>query len=66
VLPETRQEEYVTTANPQHARDGGLTGAWRGFRRWRRRRPFWGGLLTTIAGAEIFLTTQASLGDLTF
>ena len=56
----------MTTANPQHARDGGLTGAWRGFRRWRRRRPFWGGLLTTIAGAEIFLTTQASLGDLTF
>ena len=56
----------MTTANPQHARDGGLSGAWRGFRQWRRNRPFWGGLLTTIAGAEIFITTQASLGDLTF
>ncbi|MEU3981066.1 DUF6114 domain-containing protein [Streptomyces sp. NPDC026672] len=32
-----------------------------GFRRWRGRRPFWGGLLLTLGGAEILLTEKASL-----
>ncbi|MEV6192345.1 DUF6114 domain-containing protein [Streptomyces sp. NPDC051920] len=31
------------------------------FRRWRAERPFWGGLLLTLAGAEILLTEKASL-----
>jgi hypothetical protein len=31
------------------------------FRRWRRGRPFWGGLLLTLSGAEILLTEKASL-----
>jgi hypothetical protein len=31
------------------------------FRRWRRSRPFWGGLLLTLSGAEILLTEKASL-----
>ena len=31
------------------------------FRRWRANRPFWGGLLLTLAGAEILLTEKASL-----
>ncbi len=35
--------------------------AGRGFREWRRRRPFWGGLLILLAGAEIFLTEIAPL-----
>jgi hypothetical protein len=39
---------------------------WYGFRRWRRARPFWGGLLTALAGLEIFGTTQMSLSGLTF
>ena len=56
----------MTTANPQHARPGRLSQAWRGFRRWRRSRPFWGGLLTALAGVEIFSTTQMSLSGLTF
>ncbi|MFI1192638.1 DUF6114 domain-containing protein [Micromonospora sp. NPDC020750] len=56
----------MTTANPQHARSGRLSQAWRGFRRWRRSRPFWGGLFTALAGVEIFFTTQMSLSDLTF
>ncbi|WP_117673130.1 DUF6114 domain-containing protein [Micromonospora sp. MW-13] len=63
---EHRQEEYVTTANPQHAQPGRLSQAWRGFRRWRRSRPFWGGLFTALAGVEIFSTTQMSLSGLTF
>ncbi|MGW0609306.1 DUF6114 domain-containing protein [Streptomyces sp. NPDC002788] len=31
------------------------------FRRWRADRPFWGGLLLTLGGAEILLTLKASL-----
>jgi hypothetical protein len=31
------------------------------FRQWRARRPFWGGLLLALAGAEILLTEKASL-----
>ena len=33
--------------------------AWRG---WRRTRPFWGGLLIVLGGAEILSTTVLSLG----
>ncbi|GAB2717167.1 DUF6114 domain-containing protein [Streptomyces bullii] len=36
-------------------------GARRAFRDWRARRPFWGGLLLTLGGAEILLTQKASL-----
>ncbi|MGW3812410.1 DUF6114 domain-containing protein [Streptomyces sp. NPDC005046] len=32
-----------------------------GFRQWRAHRPFWGGLLLALAGAEILLTEKASL-----
>ncbi|MEV1329663.1 DUF6114 domain-containing protein [Micromonospora costi] len=39
--------------------------AWRGFRRWRRSRPFWGGLFTLLAGVEILATTKVSLAGLT-
>ncbi|WP_196255816.1 DUF6114 domain-containing protein [Micromonospora sp. WMMC415] len=56
----------MTTAEPQHVRPGRLRETWRGFRRWRRVRPFWGGLLTALAGLEIFGTTQMSLGGLSF
>ncbi len=34
------------------------------FRRWRRTRPFWGGLLLVLAGLELFLSANQSLGDL--
>ena len=30
------------------------------FRRWRKTRPFWGGFLTMLGGAEIALVTAAS------
>jgi hypothetical protein len=56
----------VTTAVQQHTRPGRLREAWGGFGRWRRTRPFWGGLLTTLAGLEIFSTTQMSLRGLSF
>ncbi|MFE0512239.1 DUF6114 domain-containing protein [Streptomyces sp. NPDC058964] len=31
------------------------------FRRWRARRPFWGGLLLALGGAEVLLTMKASV-----
>ncbi|GGX59816.1 DUF6114 domain-containing protein [Streptomyces fructofermentans] len=31
------------------------------FRNWRAARPFWGGLLLALGGAEILFTEQASL-----
>ncbi len=35
---------------------------WRsGFRQWRGRRPFAGGVLLTLAGGEILLTMKAPL-----
>ncbi|MEV0717219.1 DUF6114 domain-containing protein, partial [Asanoa sp. NPDC050611] len=53
-------------SSPTHVRPGFAGRAWRGFRRWRRTRPFWGGLFVILSGVEIFLTTQMSLGGLSF
>ncbi|MDF3298493.1 DUF6114 domain-containing protein [Streptomyces tropicalis] len=36
-------------------------GARRALGRWRGRRPFWGGVLLTLGGAETLLTEKASL-----
>ncbi len=33
----------------------------RSFKAWRGRRPFWGGLLVTLSGAEILVTEKAPL-----
>jgi hypothetical protein len=35
-----------------------------GFRRWRRARPFWGGLLLILSGLELFLTANMALGNI--
>ena len=41
----------------------GRLGRWRAaLRDWRRSRPFWGGLLVTLGGAEILLTYRAAFG----
>ncbi|MFV2116335.1 DUF6114 domain-containing protein [Micromonospora sp. LOL_025] len=56
----------MTTVDPQPAWRGRFREAWHGFRRWRRVRPFWGGLLIALAGVEILGATQMSLGSLTF
>ncbi|RLP96015.1 hypothetical protein EAD89_00655, partial [Micromonospora sp. BL4] len=61
-----RQEEYVTTDNPSHARPGDPARAWRIFRRWQRSRPFWGGLFTVLAGVEMFASTRMTLNGLSF
>lgn len=37
---------------------------WRAFRRWRRARPFWGGLLLLLAGGELFLSGNMDLGNI--
>ncbi|MEV4347131.1 DUF6114 domain-containing protein [Actinoplanes sp. NPDC049596] len=38
-----------------------MNGRTSAFSRWRHARPFWGGLLVTLAGAEILLTVKAPL-----
>lgn len=35
--------------------------AWSAWRHWRRTRPFWGGLLIVLAGAEILLSERLPL-----
>jgi uncharacterized protein DUF6114 len=52
----------LTAAHPMTGDNGRRSSrrlAWRG---WRRTRPFWGGLLILLAGAEIISTTLVSLG----
>lgn len=61
-----RQEEYVTSDNPSHARPGDPAQAWRIFRRWQRSRPFWGGLFIVLAGVEMFASTRMTLNGLSF
>ncbi|MFC4146831.1 DUF6114 domain-containing protein [Micromonospora mangrovi] len=56
----------MTTADPQHVRAGGVGRAWQGFRRWRRSRPFWGGLFVVLAGVEMFASTRVTLNGLSF
>ncbi|MFC4019979.1 DUF6114 domain-containing protein [Micromonospora sp. GCM10011542] len=56
----------MATAEPHTAGSTRFRDTLGGFRFWRRTRPFWGGLLTALAGLEIFGTTQMSLGALAF
>jgi hypothetical protein len=48
----------VATDVERHAT---ATSQWRGFRHWRRSRPFWGALLAILGGLEILLTEIAPL-----
>jgi len=41
--------------------DSPKQGARPAFREWRAHRPFWGGLLLALGGAEILLTEKASV-----
>ncbi|WP_433315006.1 DUF6114 domain-containing protein [Micromonospora chersina] len=56
----------MTNADPQHVRAGGAGRVWRSFQSWRRTRPFWGGLLTALAGVEMFASTKMTLNGLSF
>src|SRR6058998_2948382 len=55
-LPEPSGAFAMRIEHPSRSRRARLA-----FRRWRRGRPFWGGLLITLAGAEIFATVKAPL-----
>ncbi|WP_433361737.1 DUF6114 domain-containing protein [Actinoplanes sp. CA-142083] len=37
---------------------------WGKFRRWRRRRPFWGGLLLILSAVELFLSANMAIGGI--
>ncbi|MBY8872844.1 DUF6114 domain-containing protein [Micromonospora sp. PLK6-60] len=54
----------MTSVDPRHARPGRTTGVRRRFRNWRRSRPFWGGLLTALAGVELLLSSKLTLAGL--
>ncbi|WBB65933.1 DUF6114 domain-containing protein [Micromonospora sp. WMMD812] len=56
----------MTTANPSPVRCAGAARTWRAFRRWRRTRPFWGGLVIALAGIEMFASTRMTLNGLSF
>jgi hypothetical protein len=47
------REGYVATATASQR-----------FRHWRRRRPFWGGLLLLLSGLAMFFSANLTLGDL--
>ncbi len=51
----------MTTADPGTP-TGGAGRAGTAWRDWRRTRPFWGGLLIVLGGAEILSTSVISLG----
>ena len=57
----TVHEPDAMTPEEPVAVPSGFTRARLGFRRWRRTRPFWGGLLVTLAGGEILLSVKAPL-----
>jgi hypothetical protein len=46
---------------PAGAQVGRVRRAWHAWRHWRRTRPFWGGLLVLLGGAEILLSERAPL-----
>ncbi|MEU7716271.1 DUF6114 domain-containing protein [Micromonospora chalcea] len=56
----------MTTVEPSHARLGTAARTWRTFRRWQRRRPFWGGLFIILAGVEMLASTRLTLNGLSF
>ena len=49
-------------AEPAAEQPNAIGRGWLAFRRWRRSRPFWGGLLITLGGAEILFSEKAPLG----
>src|SRR5690349_452613 len=54
------QEGLVTTARASQADVPA------GFRRWRRTRPFWGGLLLLLSGVELLISANLTLGAIQF
>lgn len=58
------KEGYVTTTLEPPARASALVRGWRGFRRWRRSRPFWGGFFLILSGVRLFLSGNMDLGNI--
>jgi len=53
----------VTAAEQPQVREGVPVRAWRAFRRWRRGRPFWGGLVTLIAAFLYYFSVHLKLSS---
>ena len=52
----------MTTADTPYRRGSAAARGWRTFRRWRRGRPFWGGLITILSGLVYFVSGHLTLG----
>src|SRR5262245_19797897 len=59
--PSKEQAMSVDAAAPHDSR---IRHARRAFRKWRKSRPFWGGLLLILAGLEIFYSGNLNLGNI--
>jgi hypothetical protein len=62
-MPSVFQEGYMTTAPLPRA--SALSRGWRNFRRWRRGRPFWGGVVLILSGLELFWSANQDLAGMT-
>ena len=60
--PEGEPADGRLPAPPTPAAAPARVTGWAAWRAWRGRRPFLGGVLMTLGGAEILLTERASLG----
>jgi hypothetical protein len=59
-------EESAASPSPLARVRARLAGWRRGFRHWRRSRPFWAGVITLAAAYELVAVPHLTLGGLTF
>ena len=54
----------MTSADAPYRRASAVARGWRTFRRWRRGRPFWGGVITILSGVVFFLSGHITFGGI--
>ena len=54
----------MTSADTPYRRASAVARGWRTFRRWRRGRPFWGGVITILSGVVFFLSGHITFGGI--
>jgi hypothetical protein len=64
MLLSSRASTTTEDGMPVQSRSATARGPAAGFRDWRRRRPFIGGLLAALGGIEMFFSGQLNLGHL--
>lgn len=54
----------MTSADTPYRRASAVARGWRTFRRWRRGRPFWGGVITILSAAVFFFSGHITFGGI--